>query len=346
MRGVMSVPMTHFTVSVIIQGAEENELGERLEKMMLPYMEFGPVPLEEHPREYRQFKDTEDEFLEQYETESTEMIRLDDGDLAYPWDKRFKSDVFGRAEPPAHLERVEIPHRERYATFEEFCKDWHSAERDVEHGRYGHWENEQGYWDWYEIGGRWRGLLMTKDGRERDCARLKDLDLDGALNTERDKRLDFISKLNAFYANGMKGDDDPFDGTRSLLLKLGILDCANLEEIPALEAKHGPIPEKRRRRWDHPNYQGPERYDLLIVDPEVVDQFWLENHDGGMFHPFYTYALLDENGWHQPGAMGWWACSSATPESRENFGAFFGARLKRAVRETPDAFLVVVDCHV
>jgi hypothetical protein len=341
--------MSHFTVSLIIPGIENiDQLKGRIEKMLIPYMESGAGDV---PREYLVFQDMEDEYLQEYETKSTEKVRMEDGTLVWPWDKRFEvgADIFTRKlVVPDHLVKLEVPYNQLYATFEEYCKQYHGSNRDPENKRHGYWHNPQGYWDWYAVGGRWSGLLRTKDGFKDDFAQFKDLDLEWAVRQEQEDRQTFIKQLHAFYTAGMKEDDrmNPFDGVRSVLLKLGILDCVNLDEIAALEEKCGPIPEKRRLRWDYPHYKGPERYDVLMVDPELVDEAWLENHDGGYFHPFHTYAMVDEHGWHQPGKMGWWASSSATPESRESFGTFFRDRFKRAVEETPDAFLVVVDCHV
>lgn len=37
--------------------------------------------------------------------------------------------------------------------------------------------NPDSKWDWYVVGGRWSGLLKTKDGRRVDSCLLKDLDL-------------------------------------------------------------------------------------------------------------------------------------------------------------------------
>ena len=39
--------------------------------------------------------------------------------------------------------------------------------------------NPDSKWDWYEIGGRWKGQLLTKDGKSADIALVSDIDFDG-----------------------------------------------------------------------------------------------------------------------------------------------------------------------
>lgn len=59
---------------------------------------------------------------------------------------------------------------------------------------------------------------------------------------------------------------------------------------------------------------------------------------------FSTYALLtSENEWIEPGQMGWFGCSSATPEEEANFTDVFAEHLKK---ENPEHYFVLVDCHV
>ncbi len=38
--------------------------------------------------------------------------------------------------------------------------------------------NPQGYWDWYEVGGRWQGFFANKKGKSVDRLKMKDLSLE------------------------------------------------------------------------------------------------------------------------------------------------------------------------
>lgn len=59
---------------------------------------------------------------------------------------------------------------------------------------------------------------------------------------------------------------------------------------------------------------------------------------------FCTYALLKSNGqWIEPGDMGWFGCTSATPEKELEFLNTFTQNLNE---ENPDDYFVLVDCHI
>jgi len=57
-----------------------------------------------------------------------------------------------------------------------------------------------------------------------------------------------------------------------------------------------------------------------------------------------TFAVLNDDGWHEPGSMGWFGMSSTTPESGADFKEKFEERFINKC--APDDTLVVVDCHI
>jgi hypothetical protein len=62
------------------------------------------------------------------------------------------------------------------------------------------------------------------------------------------------------------------------------------------------------------------------------------------FCPIKSYAALDNDGWHAPGDMGWFGCSSDNPDSYVKFAReFVGRFIKNAA---PDDLLVCVDYHI
>lgn len=184
--------MSHFTVMVI---------GNDVEGQLAPYQENN---MGDCPEQYLKFNDTEDEMLQEYENESSERVVMPDGRLLMPWDEEFRvPGSFGHGggthKVPEGLERREVPFKELYPTFEEFAAQWRGyANRDPKTGRYGYWDNPQTKWDWYQIGGRWSGMLLLKPGAKGkygqrswtnegkaddmdrcDQARKGDIDLDG-----------------------------------------------------------------------------------------------------------------------------------------------------------------------
>lgn len=59
---------------------------------------------------------------------------------------------------------------------------------------------------------------------------------------------------------------------------------------------------------------------------------------------FSTYALLTPDGqWHEPGEMGWFGATSATPEDEGNFKNVFRELISQQDEED---YFVLVDCHI
>lgn len=59
---------------------------------------------------------------------------------------------------------------------------------------------------------------------------------------------------------------------------------------------------------------------------------------------WYTYAVVDEKGWHEPGKMGWFGCSAATAESKKDWEDNFRSRFIDTL--DPEDRVVIVDCHI
>lgn len=129
--------MSHFCVLVI---------GDNVEKQLAPYQENNMGCC---PEEYLKFVDEEKDCKDKYENEIVKKVVMPDGKLLR-----------------------EIKFKDLYSTFEEYMKNWCGFKnRDEKTGRYGYWENPNKKWDWWIIGGRWRGffkmkpsLLLSSDG--------------------------------------------------------------------------------------------------------------------------------------------------------------------------------------
>ena len=57
-----------------------------------------------------------------------------------------------------------------------------------------------------------------------------------------------------------------------------------------------------------------------------------------------TFAVVDEDGWHEQGEMGWFGCSSETPEEAGDWTKKFEERFIKNCN--PDDVLTVLDCHI
>ena len=164
----------HYTVLVI---------GDDVVEQMAPFQENN---MGDAPSEYLEFEDETEEFQKEYREGSVGRVKTEEGELVSPHDERFfvaiKEEGYpenppalgvylngkrGTYVPPEHLERVQVFHKDRYPTFEEFMEEIY-PETPREGGKYGFYYNPDAEWDWWVEGGRWKGLLVGRDGGKHD----------------------------------------------------------------------------------------------------------------------------------------------------------------------------------
>lgn len=347
--------MSHFTVTVRLTeqrlARHGGEMRAALDEIMAPFYENT------EDERFLEFEDEEDEMREKYATGSTDRVRMPDGSLLLPWDEKFRvPGTFGTGggshKVPEHLERVAVPFRETFSTFEEYAKEWHgSSGPNKKTGRYGYFTNPNRKWDWFEIGGRWTGTYPLKPGAQKrlgrpgvggnkpepnhgDIVRVGDIDFDAVTKV----RLERATKFFREYVEMLGGKEfQAFEGPRHTAMDLGLV---RVEQGPVTELKPGERvvswetmrlrPDDERRHW----------HDVVVEIDEAT--FFREHLDH--FNPIATYAGLDDEGWVEPGRMGWFASSSATPETYRTWKQTFHDRFIAAA--APDDLLVCVDCHI
>lgn len=324
--------MSHYTVTVRVSkerlARHNQDVEEAIAEMLAPYDEST------EDERFVEFDDEEDSYREEYENETCTRIRMDDGTLLWPWDERFRvpgtlGTGSGTHRPPEDR-RVEVPFKEVYADFETFCAEYHSSKRDARTGRHGYWRNPNNKWDWYVIGGCWSGFYKLGDV-EADQVWTSQLNL-AALKDESFRRAgEFYDEYMAWLAEPTHGWDTP----RAHAMNYGLVTvdqtgtAAPADGVVLVPWAKFTKPDDSRSTWIDV-CRAPSRSDFL------------ETY-GICFHPLQTFAALDEEGWHEPGKMGWFAMSSDTPESKMEFCRGF---LARFVEREEDALLVCVDCHI
>lgn len=333
--------MSHFSVLVI---------GPNIEEQLAPYQENN---MGDCPREYMEFNDCEDEYRQEYENETRTMRKLAGGAVVCKYDAQFKNPAYNPFSfatdsqqqwvYPAGSEDVEVPHREVYATLEDFAKDYHGSNgRDPEKGRYGHWENPNRKWDWYQVGGRWSGLLKLKPGADgavgetglmgshhakgedrADQARKGDIDWAGL----RDEA-EATAREKWQHANAITGGEKwhPWEHVREVLHK------GNIE---AAREAYREQPAVKRLKEADPKRYGWELDDTLAWSLDNYIQR-ARNAAGS------TFAVLKDGKWYERGEMGWWGCVG-NEKNTDDWHAEF-AKLLDSLPD--DTMLTVVDCHI
>lgn len=346
--------MSHFTVLVKVSQEKLAAHGGNLEAavgaMMAPYQENNMGT-----EEYLEFNDVEEEHREQYKEDTWPGFERPDGTrfsrygdeyrkLARPvieelrptigkgspmWglgipEPREASDLLKERLEEQGIKEVELPMRE-VLSWQEYMEEWCGYQKDPQTGRYGYWENPNKKWDSWRIGGRWRGKLRVKEGA--DSAQR------GPKCWELQKRT-FQEEV----------PDQPHTADFCLLQDL---DLERME----MEAR------VQVREWF-------EKYENWQENPDARDTFYImrQLQDMGLSpkereitlellqkeYLWYwmpsTHSVVDANGWHEPGQMGWFGFSSENPDQLRDWRQNFADRFLR--EEDPRTWLVICDCHI
>jgi hypothetical protein len=322
-------------------------LDAALAEMLAPYQSNN---LEECDPEYLVFSDREDQWRAEYETGTSERIQMPDGRLLLPFDDEFRiagaiGYGTGTHHVPEHLESAQVPFRELYPPFEEFVADWHGLEqRAPQTGRYGYWENPNAKWDWYQIGGNWSGGFRVKEmaasarrggkgwinadqpdqPHKADAARVEDIDFEG-MDLEVGVRID---EWWARWERGEVETGNPFVGVQHDLLQMGLRRLENETELRAA------IQRSREEPVELPE-------PVWHTEPFTKDDLHTRYR---WYFEFQTFAVVDEDGWHEQGEILGFGLSGETAEDRAAWGRSYAERFLR--HEAPETTLVIVDCHV
>ncbi|MDD4352721.1 MAG: hypothetical protein PHU71_07160 [Candidatus Gracilibacteria bacterium] len=177
--------MSHFTVLVVTKGQNtvENEVEDALYNFW--ELDLDHDNLIKDPR-------------------AVPDVKIKDGDLE-------KSFVDWKEE------NSEYQKKHKYQSADEWLKDWDGYYKVP--GGYGCYDNPNAKWDWYSIGGRWDGLLITKNGDNVDSAKKGDIDFDAMMERSRKSSADSWNELQdhvkkypssertEYWLHGAKEDD-------------------------------------------------------------------------------------------------------------------------------------------
>jgi len=262
-------------------------------------------------------EDDVDEQLEPFD-ESIEMDEYSKGPVSKEDLIRFKNCY---TDPNDHI--VKISDEEKKANenlsleelYEKYGNDWNSNQWRLNNGV---WEETSTYnpkskWDWYSIGGRWIGMLLTKND-----SGVKGVS--GAFGNG--------PRHEAGVDQACKGDIDWKAMTNEEDYKKAIRYWEMVVEGSE------PVTEKEKEDVKFSFYK-PEYY---------TNKFGTKENYAKYQTSFHTYAVLKDGEWVEPGQMGWFGMSSADPKDEFEFGMNF---MKDIVDPLPDeALLTVVDCHI
>lgn len=331
--------MSHFTVLVI---------GENWEKQLEPFDENLETDFQDETADYQK----------EWEEDKINAVKLADGTFKFRWDDMFSNPDYHYLSSnddekhiyPADSELVEVPYNEFYSSFEEFAKDYHGSTANAS-GRYGYWHNPKAKWDWYQMGGRWRGYFPAKltagkvavgqagvfDNEAKsphhvDQLRIKDIDFLGAdleVAVEANKTFDkweaLINKFDpkhktiswAIFAARFMDDNDPL--TRDEARK---------------EYRSQPLIKASEESEDFKNYWG-----CLVEDLGFDSEAYVNRRRESRF---VTHSVVYNGEWYEQGRMGWFGVVTD-----EKDGDAWNTQFHKLLKSLPeDTLVTLVDCHI
>lgn len=239
--------------------------------------------------------------------------------------------------------------------------------------------NPNKQWDWYQVGGRWSGMLKLKPGAVGkvgqvswagrppesgyvDQATIGDIDFAGMRADAEAKAAVDYDRKRALIEKALSRIDMSVPGTAYVpwadMLKRYLPDGEDGKVVPALS---GGADAARVAYHDQPFMQA-----LKFAKDEVIregkasgsgrDDFawvhWFQHDDyliprdqfireAGL-RAGLTYAIVKDSTWYQRGEMGWFGISSGEVSEQEWLEQF--AKLVDDLPE--DTMLTVVDCHI
>lgn len=194
--------------------------------------------------------------------------------------------------------------------YSEFVKD-DDSEYDEVTGEKGYWRNPNAKWDWYEIGGRWKGMLKLLPGKEGYCSAL------------------------GCRTNDLK---HPLRTCDSAL----VADC---DFSPDEDTYKNAIHKWKVVVEGTDEKEGDEEY-LYVYGP----QYYLDRHGDKETYArrtaaCMTYAFISVDGeWHGQGRMGWFGMDDSNNESIGAYEKEFEEYLEKAHKE--GLTITIVDCHI
>lgn len=333
--------MSHFTVLVI---------GEDHEGQLAPYNENIQV----------------DGYKEHYDERSIERYKE-------MWKRRDEEhdaplglvEVLEGKEPlpPLSVDQIEDPSIEELIAW--MNEEWGDSEYGIDDDgpyRVSHY-NPKSKWDWYEVGGRWRGYFKLKIEAMDAVETLAVVGRTGSFDNEQ--RYDADHTLKKYIdIEGMrdiagKEAGERWDMAERVLgnlppalswLQMMAKHTPEGSDRPDIEAARKEYHEQprvaRANEHDHKR-RGEDRWkDCLLGFNDDVTQYQVTREafvQDARDRAISTYAYVRDGEWFAPGTMGWWGLSDDGEKDKRRYVKEFNEMLDAL---PDDTMLTIVDCHI
>lgn len=338
--------MSHFAVLVVTPSGTDEEVT----KALAPYHEYECTGRDD---EFVVDVDRTEEALAAFKADTVVRLKGPDGTLHERFDKtgnwkpefsKLKDDgrFADRVEfvPPGY-ERVEVPASDVEASCDWIrgYYGWPIAGEDEVSG-YGYIQvdgernvvkcidrtNPNAKWDWWTVGGRWQGHLLSTKGAKMDSLRKSNI----AVETMRQQAATEAGRLWDRATQIRSEHPVPTTWDKMVEAHPGQIEVARdaYHSQPAMVALKSAADISQ---WNNDPYVEAMQVDRDSYTAAAAKQ------------AIMLFGFVDIEGrWNERGKMGWWACVSgemSKAEWADQFNAWFDS-------VPDDHFLTVVDCHI
>ena len=318
-----------------LERSAEHEISE----LMAPYCEQTNDP------KYLEFDDRTDALRREYETDTTNCVRLPNGVIVSMYDQtvtgkyRIKDGkVYQRkAGRLGHEKRTkkakkmralpEYPVKKLYPTLEQYAEEHCGCTFDRQYNAYGYYCNPNAFWDWYSVGGRWPFQFLVRDTAEYILGERSYGDEDTTCEAPE----------GYIWACGARKKDIAWD----LMKEWEMQHERKRFELLAEAFRSGKVPEESFWRITEDGifsfltqiyFKGESEEAYLRRNGLAADQRMIPG----------AYSFLRDGKWISKGNMGWWGIS--TDDKSEEVWRQMLADYLDSIPD--DHFLVGVDCHI
>ncbi len=332
--------MSHFTVLTDV--SPNKDVYYAIEEMLAPYYEQTSDP------RYLEFVDCTEEIKQGYASGRVDCIKTPDGRVLLYFDGevgRFAIKdgkvVEKCAGPLKHEKRTkrskkydalpDYPMRRLYTSVEDIAERYYGYSYDEEQSGYGYYTNNQSFWDWYQIGGRWPFPFLVKE----DCKT--------AISGER--------------SWCTKEDEMPEAPNGYIWVAGAAKKDIEWERMKAIEIDKATFNYERLKRWFDAKVIPDDFFGMRITKTGIKNwndndvliageslQEYLERHcsASGCKYPISFFGYMHNGEYFSEGAMGWWGISTDNRDPLQ-----WRDILQQHMESIPDKnILVLLDCHV
>lgn len=314
--------MSHFSLAIISDGTKP------IEEYLAPYAEDCG-----EESEYAEFFSVDEEYQDAYETESIKKVNvngeykdLDDSMFLVPTTEHVYNSNIGNKNINVYCRYEkgqrnyyyanyqsypveDVPVKTLYPTFDDYMEKYVGYSKDEKTGKYGYYGNPCAKWDWYVIGGRWKGLLKAKTGEHGEQSPIEPIpDKEGRYDIAQIKDVDFGIDVNSYVR------------------------ASRFWEV-YVEGKPLAADEKQS---DFTSFYKPQYYEQRYGTKDCFARSSSE---------LSTFAVITNDGeWHEQGSMGWFGVSDESDEKAQNWhNTWYDVFIKDTNK---DWYITIVDCHI